>query len=491
MSELLFGDSKTALQHLRAVAAGRERKLARGLFTTDLRADPASLIRRYWLDVLGHYFPNAVVTDRSAITRLPEARGEVFVVHPRARQLKLPGLWVLPRSGPGPLAGDTPLPQRVFFGSRERGLLENLKPSRAVEGHAPRTLSRKELHAWVARLLQSEGPQGLNAIRDRARSLALNLGLRDQFTELDEIIGAALGTHVVATTDDGLKAAQRGLPYDEARDKLFGILSAFLEERAPSVRTALEADRPRRAVLPFFEAYFSTFIEGTEFTVDEAAKIVFEGQIPSARPEDAHDVLGTYQLVSSLEEMRRRPRDAADFLGLLRRRHGVILEGRPQLGPGQFKTIANRVGRTEFVAPDLVEGTLTRGFEHLPRLSDPFARAVMMAFVVAEVHPFLDGNGRASRVMMNAELEAAGEQRIVIPPVFREEYLSGLRALTHNGQPAALVKVLDFAQRYTAQVNWSTLDLARADLEATHAFLEPREAEDRGLRLMLPSKLSR
>ena len=34
-----------------------------------------------------------------------------------------------------------------------------------------------------------------------------------------------------------------------------------------------------------------------------------------------------------------------------------------------------------------------------------------MMFLVAEVHPFADGNGRVARVMMNAELIAGGQQR--------------------------------------------------------------------------------
>ena len=43
-------------------------------------------------------------------------------------------------------------------------------------------------------------------------------------------------------------------------------------------RLARPTDGP---ALPFFEAYFSNFIEGTEFAVDEAAEIVFKGHIPN------------------------------------------------------------------------------------------------------------------------------------------------------------------------------------------------------------------
>ncbi|MGQ0508923.1 MAG: hypothetical protein ACT4TC_26775 [Myxococcaceae bacterium] len=50
---------------------------------------------------------------------------------------------------------------------------------------------------------------------------------------------------------------------------------------------------------------------------------------------------------------------------------------------------------------------------------------------------------------------------------------------------------MDFAQRYTSRVDFSTLDKARRMLERTQAFLDPQEALDRGLRLTLPSAVER
>ncbi len=110
-----------------------------------------------------------------------------------------------------------------------------------------------------------------------------------------------------------------------------------------------------------------------------------------------------------------------------------------------------------------------------------------MMYLVAEVHPFTDGNGRVARVLMNAELSAVGEQRIVIPIVYRDNYLQGLRALSRNGNPRPLIRVLDFAQAYAAAIDWSDLPTAERMLEQTNALLEPEVAEERGLRLELPA----
>jgi fido (protein-threonine AMPylation protein) len=120
----------------------------------------------------------------------------------------------------------------------------------------------------------------------------------------------------------------------------------------------------------------------------------------------------------------------------------------------RFKERAKRAGSTEFVAPGLVEGTLRSGFETGGSLTCPFARAVFMMFLVSEVHAFANGNGRIARVMMNAELVHAGEVRIVIPTVYRLNYLAALKAATHTSNDAALVAALALARRWTARINF-------------------------------------
>lgn len=52
--------------------------------------------------------------------------------------------------------------------------------------------------------------------------------------------------------------------------------------------------------------------------------MIFEDRIPADRPEDAHDSIGTYRLVSDESEMTQVPSDAEDLVRLLKRRHGVL-----------------------------------------------------------------------------------------------------------------------------------------------------------------------
>jgi fido (protein-threonine AMPylation protein) len=101
--------------------------------------------------------------------------------------------------------------------------------------------------------------------------------------------------------------------------------------------------------------------------------------------------------------------------------------GRPDKRPGQFKEKLNQAGSYVFVAPGLVEGTLIDGFRPLADLPPGFSRAAFELFLISEVHPYDDGNGRVARAAMCADLTAAGQARIIVPIVFRNEYQTALR----------------------------------------------------------------
>lgn len=467
----------------RALADGRIRKLAPALYTANASERPETIVRRLLWQIATLLFPNAVITDRTAFESGPAKDGSVFLAADVDRDVALPGITLRARKGAGPLPGDTPF-VGLHMASRARAYLENMPASRARRGVA-RRLSRAELEERLESDLRARGESYVNSLRDDAKKIAPKLGLTPERKELDALIGALLGTRDAKLGTRVGKARAAGAPYDPKRLDLFARLHADLLKEAPVQR--LDPKRRREARhLPFFEAYFSNFIEGTEFEVEEAAAIVFDGRIPEDRPEDAHDVLGTFRAVSDPKDMARTPKTLEDFVALLRARHACVMEGRPDKSPGRFKEKQNRAGDTLFVSPELVKGTLARGHELYRSLPDAFQRAVFMMFLVSEVHPFVDGNGRVARIMMNAELVAAGERRIIVPTVFRTNYLSGLKALTHNDVTRTLIRALDFLQRYTLAIDFSSREGAREQLQETNAFRDAQQADAEGVRLVLP-----
>jgi len=478
--EVIFADHGNRAWLSRQVSAGAFRRLARGIYTRS-PDEPADVVRRNLWSIVAHLVPGAVVTDRCGRTHRPSGEA-LTVVHTRERPIELPGLVIEPRSGPGPMPGDIPLPFGLWGASDARAMLDNLG------GSGPRFLQDDAIDAWIVDIAgRSNGAARLNALRDAARALAPALRRQGAFARLNAVLAAALTTASAPSgASDALVALAAGAPFDRLRVERFQALATALGDLAPEPLPALPGDAGRRALLPFYEAYFSNYIEGTEFTLDEAAAIVFDQRLPVTRPKDAHDILGTHRLVADDSVMRVTPRTPDELVDLLRERHGIMLEARPEALPGRWKVARNHAGSTYFVEPGLVEATLRAGFSAGEGLVDPFARAVFLMFLVSEVHPFTDGNGRMARVMMNAELASAGQVRIIIPTVYRLNYLAALKGATHNGVFQALIATMRFAWRWTARIDFSSRETAEHDLARTNALRDPAEAESYGVRLVMP-----
>ncbi len=486
MPEAFVSDKHIARAVSREVKAGKLRKLASRLYTRNMTDPPETIVMRNVWSIVAGYFPEALVADRTALENAPASDGSICLITARGQDIELPGLTLRPRRGPAPLPTDRPFVGELFLSSTARAYLENMRPARARRGRLARTLGRTEIEERLDTLIRRSGEDAANRLRDEIRSLASALDLEDEASALDTMIGALLGAREGELTAPAAVARRLGRPYDPDRMVLFQTLHAALRDHPPLSRMAPVRGPESSATLAFFETYFSNFIEGTEFAVDEAADIVFRGVIPNERPADAHDILGTWRIVSDHREMSRTPADASAMEALLKARHASITEGRPDRRPGTFKQEENRAGSTVFVAPDLVVGTLAQGFDLCRSLESPFQRAVFMKFLVSEVHPFSDGNGRTARIMMNVELAAAGDERIIVPTVYRANYLSALKALSLSGRPEPLIRMLDYAQRWTTAVDWRSVEETARELDNCNAFLDPIVAETAGKRLRMP-----
>jgi hypothetical protein len=461
---------------------GAVRKVGGRLYTTNTTDELETVVRRNLWPIVGLLFPDAVVSHRTALEGRPTPGGTVFLSGPYERQVALPGHRIRQVKGPGPLEGDNRFVQTLWLASPARAYLECLR-TRRIRGAESPALSRAEIEERLERLIRHGGEGEANVLRDRARALAEALGAKDAFAQLDAMVGALMGTRSATLSTPVARARAAGEPYDSARLELFQELYSALLEWPVRPRHDAVVEGTAFEHLAFADAYFSNFIEGTEFEVEEAIGIVFEQRIPRSRPEDAHDVLGTYRLVGSTREMTRSAvADGAtfeSFVELVKQRHAVIMGGRPDKRPGELKQEVNRAGLTVFVAPELVLGTLRQGFEMLRSLDDPFRRAAFLTFLLTEVHPFDDGNGRVARAMMNAELIAGRRRRIFIATAYREDYLLALRALSRRANPDPFIRMLDRAQLFSAAIDFHDLQNALRILESCNAFDKDADARIR------------
>jgi len=472
MGLIVAGDDRTEARRLQRMAdEGRLRRIYSGIYTDDLNSPIETVTRRHLNELCSLVLPGCIVSHRSAIEQRPTAGGQYFVTSPYRRDFELPGVKVRALKGPGPLPSDVRIPHRhadIYISGQARSLLENLQLSRG-ELAERRALGIEFIEHWLDRFIANHPIDEVNRLRDAAREIAAVIGMTEQSQKLDSLIAALLGTRKGKLVTPVAIARAARQPYDSERLSLFESLARELQHAPLFVPPAdPQADAQLQA---FIETYFSNFIEGTQFEIDVALDIVVNGRPLKYREDDSHDILGTYQAILRSKRDPSLPESAEAFIQRLREWNRQVIESRHSEAPGEFKTEANRAGQTVFVQPELVMGTLIKGYEYIMSATTPANRAALAMFVVAEVHPFNDGNGRTARICMNHFLTHANLTRIIIPTIYRDDYLTSLKAMT-NGHPAPMPRMLSFAARFSRWLDTSTKDRCFAALERSNALKE-------------------
>ena len=165
------------------------------------------------------------------------------------------------------------------------------------------------------------------------------------------------------------------------------------------------------------EAHHTTHIEGTKLTLAESALLLDGEAVPEADPDDVRELLNY--------------RDAFEFVstwlgsggpiteGLVREIHKCLVEGvrGGSAAPGEYRRIQNYVvnsgtGAVVYTPPAAYDvPILMRELtDWLNQESDvhPVLVSGIAQFQLVHIHPFLDGNGRASRLLSTLCLYKAG-----------------------------------------------------------------------------------
>jgi hypothetical protein len=465
-------DKASGRQVTRLAKEGKLFRIARGVYVPNGSAEEIeSHVQRHWQKIAGVLVPNAVVSHISAMTRGLTEQNVVTLSHPTRfnRVINLPGVTLALLQGPAALPGDMALGNTgLYWSSRPRAILENLG---LVQKKSPRRLGREKVESALIGILNASGEAALNKIRDEARVLAPLLDMQKEFATLDSMVGALLGTHSRAElrTRDGLLVVQ-GTPVDKEREAKFELLAAYLRSVPLPMISDIAPVGAAKVNFAFIESYFSNYVEGTKFSIEEATGIVLRNELVLNRPKDSHDVLGVFKMAINSPGRDSVPPPGVPFLDGVQSRHAEMLKNRPEAEPGQIKTQVNYAGQTRFVEPGYVRGTLTECSALALSIPEGLARAIFYAFLISEIHPFADGNGRLSRLIMNAELSRLGLCRIIIPTLFHPQYVDCARRLTNNNDPEGFVRSLSKMAVWCSQFNYENLPDLIQDLRNCNAM---------------------
>lgn len=191
------------------------------------------------------------------------------------------------------------------------------------------------------------------------------------------------------------------------------------------------------------DAYHSLSIEGYRVSRELIERVRSGTWNPDENDREHQDALAargywqTYQVVR--ESVRRvlEGQNAGDVLG---DDHGDWYRElfAPSVAAGVIKAsdLAGYrdsqvyIGGSKHVSPrkEAVRDLMPSFFELLREEEHPAVRIVLGHFVFVYIHPYLDGNGRMGRFLMNVMLAAGGYQWTVLPVNTRDRYMSALEA---------------------------------------------------------------
>jgi Fic family protein len=165
------------------------------------------------------------------------------------------------------------------------------------------------------------------------------------------------------------------------------------------------------------EAHHTTHIEGTKLTLDQAERLWRGETVPEADPDDSRELLNYRAAFAFVSECL----DSGDPIheGMIREIHRKLVTGvrGGNAAPGDYRRIQNYVvnaatGEVIYTPPSSVDVPIMMSEMVKWLNSDPEIHPVLVSgiaqFQLVHIHPFLDGNGRTSRLLSTLCLYKAG-----------------------------------------------------------------------------------
>ncbi|GIN73900.1 cell division protein Fic [Bacillus sp. J14TS2] len=175
--------------------------------------------------------------------------------------------------------------------------------------------------------------------------------------------------------------------------------------------------------------YNTNAIEGNTLTLNET-KVVLEGITIDGKTMREHlEVINHRDAVKCVEEIVQRDEPLSEWQ--IKNLHRLILKGIDDDYAGVYRDQQVLIAGANHVPPDhfLIKEQMEQCVEWARGEAldlHPVERAAMLHRIVVGIHPFIDGNGRTSRLLLNLELMKAGFPPSVIKVENRLAYYEAL-----------------------------------------------------------------
>lgn len=175
--------------------------------------------------------------------------------------------------------------------------------------------------------------------------------------------------------------------------------------------------------------FSSNALEGNTLDITETKIILEDGITVEGKPiRDYYEAVGHAKAYDfMLNAAKIRPFELTEEL--INRLHYLFYHAIDVDNAGGYRKVQNFITGTEYVPPspakipDLMHSFVERMNEAKWKLH-PIEYAALLHKGLVDIHPYVDGNGRTARLLMNLALVNEGYGVTIIPPVLRREYIS-------------------------------------------------------------------
>ncbi|GAA0178453.1 Fic family protein [Clostridium sediminicola] len=206
-----------------------------------------------------------------------------------------------------------------------------------------------------------------------------------------------------------------------------------------------EVERLRDEFLIDF-TYNSNAIEGNTLTLQETALIINEGITISKKPLKDHlEVMGHKDAYFYVEDLVKQKIPLSEKV--VKDIHSLVLIDKQQ-DKGVYRRLPVRIMGAvhEPPQPYLVPvqmNELILEYEEMIKKMHPVERVALFHLKFEGIHPFIDGNGRTGRLLLNLELMKEGYPAINVKFGDRSRYYDCFTAYHEsNGNPEAMVQMV-------------------------------------------------
>jgi Fic family protein len=182
--------------------------------------------------------------------------------------------------------------------------------------------------------------------------------------------------------------------------------------------------------------YTSNALEGNTLTESETKVVLEDGITIGGKPMKDHlEAIGHAKAYDLLYTLIQNPAVTEPELLSL---HKLVVEGIEDTEPSQYRSKPVIITGTEYVppkpfdVPEQMQTFLTKQLSEWQKVEHPIHVAALAHLELVTIHPFLDGNGRTARLLMNLLLLKAGYGITIIPPVVRADYMACLRSFQES-----------------------------------------------------------